>query len=143
MIGLPDINVLLVLAWSHHAHHNAAHGWFARDTATGWATCLLTQTGFLRLSLNPQIVGISLDGQAAVNLLQSLVEHPGHHYAEMAPSLTGASFDELIPNIVGYRQVPDATLLYLARVHGMKLITFDQAIGALCPWPDHLELLTS
>jgi putative transposase len=33
--------------------HSAAHRWFAHDAAAGWATCLFTQTGFLRLSLNP------------------------------------------------------------------------------------------
>jgi hypothetical protein len=43
---------------------------------------------------------------------------------------------------MGYRQVPDATLLYLARVHGMKLITFDRPRAAMRPWPEHLELLT-
>ena len=59
----------------------------------------------------------------------------------MAPPLTGASFDELVVRLVGYRQVPDATLLYLARVHEMKLVTFDQAISSICPWPEHLELL--
>jgi predicted nucleic acid-binding protein len=80
LIGLLDINVLLALAWSHHAHHEAAHGWFARDAASGWATSLLTQTGFVRLSLNPQIVSVSLDCQAALNLLQNLVDHPHHHY---------------------------------------------------------------
>lgn len=116
MIGLPDINVLLALAWSHHAHHEAAHAWFAREATSGWATCLLTQAG--------------------------VVEHPNHHYAEMAPPLTATSFVALVPHLVGYRQVPDATLRYLAHVHGMKLITFDRAIEAICPWPDHLELLT-
>ena len=142
MIGLPAINVLLALAWSHHAHHNVAHRWFARDAAGRWATCLLTQPGFVRLSLNPQSVGVSLDGQAAVNLLQRLVEHPHHQYAETAPPLTATSFGELVPHIIGYRQVPDATLLYLARVLGMKLITFDRPIATMCPWPEHLELLT-
>ena len=64
MIALPDINVLRALAWSNHPHHDAAHRWFARDAAAGWATCLFTQTGFLRLSLNPQIVGVAIDCQA-------------------------------------------------------------------------------
>ena len=135
--------MLLALAWSHHAHHDTAHRWFARDAAAGWATCLLTQTGFVRLSLNPQLVGVSLDCQAALNLLQGLVEHPHHQYAETAPPLTATSFGELVPHLRGYRQVPDATLLYLARVHGMKLITFDRPIAAICPWSEHLELLTS
>jgi predicted nucleic acid-binding protein len=92
--------------------------------------------------LNPQIVGESLDCQAALNLLQSLVAHPHHQYVEAAPPLTTTSFDELVPNILGYRQVSDATLLYLARVSGIKFITFDRPVTALCPWPDHLELLT-
>ena len=142
MIGLPDINVLLALAWSNHAHHEAAHRWFARDAAAGWSTCLLTQSGFMRLSLNPQIVGVSLDCRAALELLQSLVEHAHHQYTETAPALTSTDFDELVPKIMGYRQVPDATLLYLARVHDLKLITFDRPIAAICPWPEHLELLT-
>ncbi len=142
MIGLPDINVWLALAWSNHVHHDAAHPWFARDATAEGATCLLTQTGFLRLSLNPQIVGVSIDCQAAVHLLRSLVAHPHHQYTDIAPALTTTPFDELVPKIVGYRQVSDATLLYLARVNGLKLVTFDRPVAAMCPWPDHLELLT-
>jgi uncharacterized protein len=142
LIALPDINVLLALAWSNHPHHEAAHRWFARDATAGWATCLLTQTGFLRLSLNRQIVGVSIECQAAVHLLHGLVSHPDHQYTEIAPALTTPLFDELVPKIIGYRQVPDATLLHLARVNGLKLVTFDQPVAAVCPWPEHLALLT-
>jgi len=141
VIALPDINVLLALAWSNHRHHDAAHRWFARDAAAGWATCLFTQTGFLRLSLNPQVVGVSIDCQAALHLLDNLVAHPHHQYAESAPTLTATPFDALVPKIIGYRQVSDATLLYLARVGGLKLVTFDRPVAAVCPWPEHLELL--
>jgi hypothetical protein len=56
---------LLSLAWSNHPHHNAAHAWFTQNASGGWATCLLTQIGLLRLSLNPQIVGIALSSQPA------------------------------------------------------------------------------
>jgi len=142
LIALPDINVLLALTWSNHPHHSAAHRWFAHDAAAGWATCLFTQTGFLRLSLNPQVVGVSIDCQAALQLLHSLVAHPYHHYVETAPALTATSFDALVPKIIGYRQVSDATLLHLARIGGLKLVTFDRPVAAVCPWPEHLELLT-
>lgn len=142
MIALPDVNVLLALVWSNHPHHNAAHRWFVRNSTTGWATCLFTQTGFLRLSLNPQIVGVAIDCQAAVHLPQSLVAHPHHQYVETAPALTATPFTELVPKVTGYRQVTDATLLHLARVHGMKLVTFDQAAAVVCPWNEHLALLT-
>ena len=142
MIALPGINVLLAPAWSNHAHHEAAHRWFARNAAAGWATCLLTQTGFLHLSLNPQVVSVSIDCQAAVHLLRSLVAHPHHQYTDIAPALTTTRFDELVPKIIGYRQVSDATLLHLARLGELKLVTFERPVAAVCPWPEHLELLT-
>ncbi len=142
MTSLPDINVLLALAWNNHTHHEAAHRWFALEAAAGWATCLLTQAGFLRLSMNPKVVGVALDCQAAVSVLAGLVTHPHHQFVEAAPALTAPPFDELVPKIHGYRQIPDATLLHLARVHGMKLVTFDQGGTALCPWTQNLEVLT-
>ena len=142
MIALPDVNVLLALVWNHHPHHNAAHRWFGREAAAGWATCLLTQSGLLRLSLNPQIVGVSIDCQVATQLLQQLVAHPHHSYAEYAPTLTATAFGAMVPKLQGYRQISDATLLYIARCNGMKLVTFDRPVAAICPWPDHLELLT-
>jgi predicted nucleic acid-binding protein len=105
--------------------------------AARWATCLLTQRGFFRLSLNRQIVGVSIDCQAAVHLLHNLVI-PHHRYAETAPAFTTILFDELVLKIIGYRQVSDATLLHLARVGGLKLVTFDRPVAAVCPWPQHL-----
>ena len=40
------------------------------------------------------------------------------------------------------QQMTDATLLYLARMNGMKFIMFDRPIAVLCLWPDRLKLLT-
>jgi toxin-antitoxin system PIN domain toxin len=141
LIALPDVNVLLALAWSNHRHHEAAHRWFARESAAGWATCLLTQTAFLRLSLNPRVVGVSITCQAALALLEGLVTHPHHQYVEMSPPLTTAPFNELARLVAGYRQVPDATLLHLAKTHSMKLVTFDKAATAVCPWSENLDVL--
>jgi toxin-antitoxin system PIN domain toxin len=143
LIALPAINVLLALAWSNHPHHETAHSWFARASAAGWATCLFTQTGFLRLSLNSQIVGVSIDCQAALSLLHNLVAHAHHQYVESAPTLTAAPFDALVAKIIGYRQMADATLLHLARVHDMKLITFDQAVAVVCPWNEKMSFTSS
>jgi predicted nucleic acid-binding protein len=103
---------------------------------------LFTQTGFLRLSLNPQVVSVAIDCQAALNLLQGLVLHPNHQYIEALPTLTAAPFDAMVPRIIGYRQVPDATLLHVARFHGLKLVTFDRPIVSVCPWSENLEILT-
>lgn len=142
MIALPDVNVLLALAWSNHPHHNVAHEWFGRDAAGGWATCLLTQSAFLRLSMNPQIVGVEVDCATAFGLLDGLVAHPAHQFTESAPTLSSAAFNEMVPRIVGYRQVSDATLLHLARVHHLKLVTLDQAVAHICPWSENLLILS-
>jgi uncharacterized protein len=130
LIALPDINVLLALAWSNHPHHDAAHHWFARDSAAGWATCLFTQTGFLRLSLNPQVVGVSMIARLLWIYSKVLLPIPIINMQRAHPALTAAPFDELVTKIIGYRQMADATLLHLARVHDMKLVTFDQAVAA-------------
>jgi post-segregation antitoxin (ccd killing protein) len=39
-IAQPDIDVLLALTGSNHAHHQAAHRWFNREASAGWATCV-------------------------------------------------------------------------------------------------------
>jgi toxin-antitoxin system PIN domain toxin len=141
LISLLDVNVLLSLAWSNHPHHHLAHGWFAREATLGWATCLLTQIGFLRLSLNPKIVGVALDCQAVMALLAGLTAHPNHRFVDLAPTITAAPFDELVPAIAGHQQITDAALMHLARFHGMKLVTLDQAASALCPWSGNLEVI--
>ena len=64
-----------------------------------------------------------------LHLLQNLVARPHHQYAESAPALTTAPCDAWVAKIIGYRQMADATLLPLARVHGIKLVTFDQAVA--------------
>ncbi len=141
MISLPDVNVLLSLAWKNHAHHQAAHDWFAREASAGWATCLLSEVGFIRLSMNSPIVGVSIDSQAALGLLSGMTAHPSHRFVEVAPTVTATPFDALLLNLKGYRQVTDATLLHLARFHGMKLVTFDAGISSLCPWSANLQVL--
>ncbi|HLL89632.1 MAG TPA: TA system VapC family ribonuclease toxin [Tepidisphaeraceae bacterium] len=60
-VHLLDANVLIALGWPTHAHHAVAHRWFASAAAAdGWATCPLTQLGFVRVSTNPRAVGAAL-----------------------------------------------------------------------------------
>lgn len=141
MIALPDVNVLLALAWAQHPHHNAAHTWFTKSASDGWATCILTQSAFVRLSMNAHAVTPHLDCANARNLLATLIAHREHRYIADAAPVSSPSFDPIVPAIRGYRQVTDATLLHFARSHGLKLITFDRAATAISPWPEAVELL--
>ena len=49
-VALLDVNVLVALFDPAHVHHEVAHDWFAnhRGRGRGWATCPLTENGFVR-----------------------------------------------------------------------------------------------
>ena len=47
---LLDVNVLLALCDPMHVHHEAAHRWFAEKGSQAWATCPITENGFVRIA---------------------------------------------------------------------------------------------
>jgi toxin-antitoxin system PIN domain toxin len=141
LIALPDINVLLALCWAHHPHHEAAHRWFQIAAPNGWATCFTAQSGLLRLSLNPAALQAVVDLSTCRTVLINLVAHPRHRFISSAPDLSNAAFDAISSRVVGYRQIFDAALLYLARIEGLKLASFDRGIQSVCPWLENLEII--
>ena len=84
---LLDINVLLALAWPNHQFHEVATRRLERSRDR-WATCALTELGFIRLSSNPVVVGVSQTPADAASLLVSLLKDPGHVYFNSLPSPT-------------------------------------------------------
>jgi len=50
---LLDVNVLIAMAWPTHRAHEKAQEWLCAPRARGWATCPLTQIGFVRILSNP------------------------------------------------------------------------------------------
>ena len=132
--GLLDINVLIALAWPSHVHHAQAHAWFARHAGDGWATCPLTQLGFVRVSSNPSIIPEAVLPQQALRVLRKIVEHEHHVFWPDDLLLT----DQHIPvsQIMGHRQLTDAYLLGLAIRNGGKLVTLDESISSLLPARD-------
>ena len=137
-MALLDVNALVALAWDSHVHHAAMRGWFAAEGSSGWATCPITESGFVRVSSNrkalPSPIGIS----AARGVLAALRALDGHRFLVDDVSIV----DPDVPELAGYRQVTDVHLLTLARRSGMRLVTFDAGIGALGDGRD-VELLTA
>lgn len=123
---LLDVNVLLALAWPNHQFH-AAVTELMTVTEPPWATCAVTQLGFIRLSSNPAAVGVAKSPADAAALLELLVQHPQHRYLESLPSPVSVRFD----SILGHRQVTDAYLVWLAQQHGARLLTFDSRLKGL------------
>ena len=135
-IRLLDINVLIALAWPSHVHHGQAHAWFAKNAAQGWATCPLTQHGFVRISSNPQIIEDAVTPREAIALLDEIVAHEYHVFWPDDVSLCET---EYVPTalLMGHRQVTDAYLLGLAIRNGGQLATLDKRILSLIPSRDH------
>ena len=127
---LLDVNVLIALTWPTHVHHVAARRWFDRESRGGWATCPLTQLGFVRVSSNPSAIRDAVRPAEAVAMLERLKALPGHYFwaDEVAVTLAGP-FASL--SLVGHRQVTDAYLLALAQHHGGKLATLDRGVPEL------------
>ncbi len=140
--ALLDLNVLIALAWPSHLHHSAAHQWFKENQNVGWATCPITQSGFVRLSSNPKILPEAVSPKEALQLLEQITCLPNHLFWQDSIAL----FDAVIfqqSNIIGYRQITDAYLLSLAIHNQGHLVSFDKGLASLVPemYRDSFNLL--
>ena len=131
MVSLLDVNMMIALAWPSHVHHRAAHAWFAKNASQGWATCPLTQCGFVRISSNAKIIPEAVTPRDALALLNEIVKQATHSFWEDDIGI----LDEHIPSeyLVGHRQITDAYLLGLAIRHRSRLVTLDRGLSALLP----------
>ncbi|HEY7054157.1 MAG TPA: TA system VapC family ribonuclease toxin [Mycobacterium sp.] len=137
-MALLDVNALVALAWDSHIHHVRIREWFADNAENGWATCPITESGFVRVSANPRVLASPIGIGDAQAVLAALRAHGGHHFLSDDVS----QVDGDLPKVAGYRQVTDAHLLTLARRHSVRLVTFDAAAAALGQRKD-VELLTA
>jgi uncharacterized protein len=129
--ALPDVNVLVALAWPSHVHHRLAVQWFESSSAETWATCPLTQAGFIRVSSNPVIVEPAATPADALAVLRQLITLRRHKF--WADHLDFTQDDVPFRLVMGHRQVTDAYLLGLAAAQEGTLVTLDRAIPQLLP----------
>ena len=109
---LLDVNVLVGLAFPNHSSHHSAHSWFRREPDREWATCPLTQAGFLRVA-SRALGGNSADTRKALAGLELDCRSPGHEFWPLdidLRDLSGAQRSRLI----GPNQIADMQLLMLA-----------------------------
>jgi toxin-antitoxin system PIN domain toxin len=137
-MALLDVNALVALAWDSHVHHARIRAWFADNGRLGWATCPISESGFVRVSSNPKVLPSPIGISAARAVLASLRTVGAHRFLADDVSPTDSDF----PIITGYRQVTDAHLLTLARRQAVRLVTFDAGLAHLDSNGD-VELLTA
>ena len=139
--ALLDVNVLIALAWPNHVHHDAARSWFNARRMSGWATCPMTEAGFIRVSCNPSAVGYTVTPSDAIALLQRLRRLKSHAFWSLDQSVVDLP-DEILVRIQGYRQITDAVLLAAAMQRGAELATFDTGLAHLVAAPGRRSVHT-
>jgi uncharacterized protein len=137
---LLDVNVLVALAWPNHQFHRVAQRRLERAREP-WATCALTQLGFIRLSSNPAVVGISKTPLDAAVLLAQFLRDRQHVYLESLPAPAVSPCLDGFGRILGSKQVTDWYLLSLAEQRGAKFVTFDSRLANLASSTDRIEIL--
>jgi toxin-antitoxin system PIN domain toxin len=127
-IGLLDVIALIALLWEEHPFHEGCATWFAKAAKTGWATCPITEAGFVRIVCSPAFTARPPSVHNAIGLLRAVTESASNHHFWN---------DELPISVIGMRwkpplchkQVTDLYLLPLAIHNKGTLVTFDQRIA--------------
>ena len=117
MSHLLDVNFIVACGWESHAEHETASEWLRR--ARSFATCPITETGFLRVSLSPAYGASFRDAIVALN---AILETRGHRF------LRDETHALSLPEVATGKDVTDAHLVHLARRYRLKLATFDAAL---------------
>jgi uncharacterized protein len=129
--GLLDVNCLIALLDPDHVHHEAMQRWFGMHAKQGWATCPITENGFVRVVSQPTYPSGQRQPQEAIDTLKRLksVRRESHEFWADEISLTDESVFRA-EYLVRPGQITDAYLLGLAARHGGTLLSFDQSL----PW---------
>lgn len=124
--ALLDINVLIALLDSDHVDHVRVRRWVEAEIINGWASCAITQNGFVRIVSQPRYPSPVAPVQA-ISRLARAAQTEYHEYWPCSVSLLdGELFD--YSRLHGHRQVTDAYLLALATANDGRFVTLDQSI---------------
>lgn len=137
---LLDVNVLLALCDPRHVHHQAAHRWFQEKGCRAWATCPITENGFVRVASHPKYPNRPGDVPVVLAILRQFCRAAGHEFWADDISVRNGLLSD---RIITHAQVTDAYLLALAAHRGGRLASLDQHIPvtSVLGGEDALELI--
>jgi uncharacterized protein len=122
---LLDVNLLIAMLDEWHPHHEAAHAFFPTAQSRGWATCPLTENGFLRILGHANYVNGPGSPEGARVMLGALCASPGHQFWADALTMRDTRRFAVLPS-AGH--LTDAYLLALAVERRARFATFDRRI---------------
>ena len=128
MTSLLDVNVLVGMLDANHEHHAAVAGWLGQNEDT-WASCPITQNGYLRI-VTQEGYANAISINEAVNKLGQAVSTASHEFLSDDISLLN---EQLVAHehIQGPKQLTDIYLLALSVSHGARFVTLDQGVSRI------------
>lgn len=124
--ALFDVNVLLALLDQDHVDHVRALDWMIAEAEDGWASCAITENGFVRIISQPRYPNAVSPSQAMERLAEACDTEYHAHWPCTVSLLDDSVVDR--SRILGARQVTDAYLLALAAHEGGRFVTFDRSV---------------
>lgn len=126
MRALLDINVLLALLDGDHVDHERARSWISDEIGQGWASCAITQNGFVRIISQPRYPSPVSPSQA-IDLLARACRTRYHEFWPCATSILDVNAVDQ-SRLHSSQRVTDTYLLALAVENGGRFVTFDQSV---------------
>jgi toxin-antitoxin system PIN domain toxin len=125
--ALLDVNVLVALFDAAHVHHRAAHDWWSRHRADGWASCPITQNGCIRVLSQPRYPG-ALPVSEITRRLREATRQADHEFWVDSVTLCDEQRFRLT-DLATPKTLTDTYLLGLAIENGGRLVTFDRTVA--------------
>lgn len=126
MRALLDVNVLLALLDVDHVDHGTARSWLEEEIDAGWASCAITQNGFVRIVSQPRYPS-PVPPAEAIRRLEGATRTEQHEFWPCDLSLLDRRVIDRT-RVHGPRQVTDVYLLALAVAKGARFVTFDRTV---------------
>ncbi len=124
---LLDVNILIALGDPAHVHHQRTRAWFLSSDRQAWATCPLTENGFVRILGHSGYPGFDGGTEEARAALRALTSASGHQFWPDELSVVDAA---TFPRVSSSKHLTDHYLLALAVRRGGHLAILDQRIDA-------------
>jgi uncharacterized protein len=128
--SLLDVNILIASVDEGHVAYKRVHAWLGESAGRHWASCPLTQAGFVRIISNRGFHERPVSVSESFELLAAITERPGHRFWPIDITFSEA-VQPFRERLFGHRQVTDAYLLGLAIKNKGRLVTLDRGIEVL------------
>ena len=118
---LPDASLLVAFTWENHEHKAAAERFFQQYPRV--ATCPLTELALVRVWMQKGASGADAD--------KALSDFVSKYRSRLIPDDLSATAIAGLNQ--GHRETTDSYLAVLAKYHGIKLATLEEALAKRFP----------